>query len=517
MKKIMCIMLCIMATSLTWSQEFHVASGGLVTITPEAYVYSVANVTVDAAGDIVAESDDTDSASLISAANIVGDVTYKRHIGGAADAGTIGTNWHLVSAPVGTEDIATFAAVAANEVSVSGTKYAIAYYKNDNAPFNTHTEEDGRWVYYTTTFSENFVRGEGYSTHRESNGVYTFKGAVDNAAVSVPMVSVSGAHFWFCVGNPYPSFLSTTAVFNDNAANLDAVYQALYVWDGTQYLPKNLATPGEYLAPGQAFMVGADVLSNDPFVFNRNTQAPQQGATDNFYRSASVPNVVVSLSNGNATKTTELKYFSNTTTGLDIGWDAGAYRNGTPSFSIESHLVSDSNGVDFALQALPTSALDNDTVIPLAINAAAGETLTFSVTAKDLPAGVSVYLEDTVNGTFTNLTEGAVELTTATALSGIGRFYIRNSSKVLSVDTVNTVTNALNLYKTDNNIRVTGLTAQGNATIKMYTISGKEVLANQFVAERVKDIALPTNLATGVYIVSVVSENGKINKKLIIE
>ena len=109
------------------------------------------------------------------------------------------------------------------------------------------------------------------------------------------------------------------------------------------------------------------------------------------------------------------------------------------------------------------------------------------------------------------------EITTATALSGIGRFYIRNSSKVLSVDTVNTVTNALNLYKTDNNIRVTGLTAQGNATIKMYTISGKEVLANQFVAERVKDIALPTNLATGVYIVSVVSENGKINKKLIIE
>ena len=87
----------------------------------------------------------------------------------------------------------------------------------------------------------------------------------------------------------------------------------------------------------------------------------------------------------------------------------------------------------------------------------------------------------------------------------------------MGVDENTNPTNAFNLYKTDNTtVRITGLQAQSNATIKMYDITGKQVMAKKFVAQPVKDIALP-NLATGVYIVNVVSDKMEYTKKLLIE
>ena len=81
----------------------------------------------------------------------------------------------------------------------------------------------------------------------------------------------------------------------------------------------------------------------------------------------------------------------------------------------------------------------------------------------------------------------------------------------------NRLSGNISMYKNSNNtIRITGLNLEENVIVKMYSVTGKEVLVKQFVAENIKDIALPT-LATGVYVVNIIANNRELNKKLIIE
>ena len=51
----------------------------------------------------------------------------------------------------------------------------------------------------------------------------------------------------------------------------------------------------------------------------------------------------------------------------------------------------------------------------------------------------------------------------------------------------------------------------------MYTVLGTVVMSTSFKAENVNDVALPENLATGIYLVQVEANGAKQTKKLIIE
>jgi hypothetical protein len=51
----------------------------------------------------------------------------------------------------------------------------------------------------------------------------------------------------------------------------------------------------------------------------------------------------------------------------------------------------------------------------------------------------------------------------------------------------------------------------------LFTILGKEVLTTKFIAQNVQEILVPANLATGVYLVNVVSDLGTFHKKIVVE
>jgi hypothetical protein len=105
-------------------------------------------------------------------------------------------------------------------------------------------------------------------------------------------------------------------------------------------------------------------------------------------------------------------------------------------------------------------------------------------------------------------------VTLNTSLDGIGRFYLHTSSSALSIN--ENITENISIYKTsDTNLRMAGLT-QGNTNIKLYNILGKQVLNQTFKTNGVSDITLP-KLTSGVYIIQLETENGKLNKKIIIE
>jgi hypothetical protein len=518
MKTTTIIMFCLITSSLTWSQQLYVAADGVVRITPTAFVHAGGEVAVIAGGDVTIDSDATHSGSFIVSGSTTGKITYKRYIDDA--------NWHLVSAPVTDQSIPTFVGDAGNAVPQSGTtsNYAVSYYNNTNAAGN-------RWTYHNTvdTAPENqetltsFIAGQGYSMKRTAAGDYTFTGAMANADVSftIPTTTTTGTHLWSAIGNPFPSFLSVNTAADaanllvDNVAALDDSFAFLYVWNGTSYDPIGHAAALQ-LAPGQAFMVRAKSTS-ETFTFKKTLQNHNSGVATFYKSSASTPTISVHLTSGTLNKSANLEFLDDSTAGLDVGYDAGAYQDGTPSFSINTHLVSDSQGIDFTRQSLPTSSLDSEVAIPLSINAGINEEVTFSVETNNLPDGVSVYLEDALNNTFTNLTAAPLKIKITAALSGIGRFYVRTSSRVLSTET-NLVGALINAYKTSNGtVKITGLTSGSAATFSLFTILGKEVLATKFIAQNVQEISLPASLSAGVYIVNVASDLGTFHKKIIIE
>ena len=362
---------------------------------------------------------------------------------------------------------------------------------------------------------------------RTAAGNYTFTGTMANADVSVTIpttTTTDAGHLWSAIGNPFPSFLSVGSVLT--VANLDALggaFTALYVWDATANAGEGAYTVlnktadlSQLIAPGQAFMVRANG-DGKTFVFSKASQQHNSGVATFYKSSASTPTISVHLTNGTSNKSADLEFLDSSTTGLDVGYDAGAYQDGTPTFSINTHLLSDSQGIDFTRQSLPISSLDSEVSIPLSMNASINEEVTFSVDTNNLPDGVSVYLEDALNNTFTNLTDAPLKIKITTALSGIGRFYLRTSSGVLSTET-NFVGSLIDLYKTSNGtVKITGLTSGSAATFSMFNIFGKEVLATKFIAQNVKEILVPASLSKGVYIVSVVSDLGTFHKKIVID
>ncbi|MFY0602723.1 MAG: T9SS type A sorting domain-containing protein [Flavobacteriaceae bacterium] len=504
------------------AQELHVGSGGIVSVTAGDALYVKNNLSIDASGSLTVKSDATSSASLLVSGTSTGDITYVRNISNTA--------WHLVSAPVTSQNIPTFVADGDNGVNFNSGNgnYAVSYYKNTN-------DAGTRWTYHNTSPSAqnqetltSFINGQGYSMNRTSAGDFSFKGGLQVSDVNLTLSTSGTGHFWYCVGNPYPSFLPANNAANgsnnilaSNLSVLDSEHAALYYWDGGGgpeggYKLINNATGAAHFHPGQAFMVRLK-SNNESFSFISSIQSHQTG-TANFYRTTnSIPSIVVSLSNGNQNSTTKIKYISGTTAGLDVGYDAGTYQDGVPTFSLDTHLISDSQGTDFMLQCLP----DNDyesLVIPLAVRASANAELVFSATSTNLPSGTDVYLHDTEENVFVKISEETYQITLSQELQGVGRFYLHTSQSALSVGD-ETLHNDMRIFKTSNeNIRITGLEDLTALSVTMYSVNGKMLMTKSYHASsQQQDVVLPRGLAKGVYLIRVASENGTYNKKIIIE
>ena len=73
--------------------------------------------------------------------------------------------------------------------------------------------------------------------------------------------------------------------------------------------------------------------------------------------------------------------------------------------SVFTRLVEGDEGIDLAIQSLAYSEMW-DKVIPLGINALGGEEMTIGISHRTTPADLNIYLEDTEEGTMTNLLDG---------------------------------------------------------------------------------------------------------------
>ncbi|WP_405563292.1 T9SS type A sorting domain-containing protein [Polaribacter sp. Asnod6-C07] len=470
----------------------NVGISPIITSTQEAAtndltVNSGASVTIESGGALIVEGASS------------GDVTYQVT---AND-----TNWHLLASPVvGAAYDGTWVDVndIDNTTRTVGTNVGIGTYANTGAA-------EGTWTYATDAAeSGTFTNGQGYSFKRDatSNAYLSFTGTVktDNLTSTINQ----NAGNWNFVGNPFSSYILVSDLLNINADNLTDTHENVYVWNGSAYTA--LATT-DYIHPGQGFFVSADNSNASNFTINSRKISGQTGVT--LYKGASKTAITLSINDGTNIKTTEINFSDDKTTGLDPRFDVGTFTGTTKNLDVYTQLVSDNEGVAFMRQSLPNSDYES-MIVPVGIKAAANKEITFSATSLNLPSGVKVVLEDRANNVFTNLDDGNYKITLTEAADGGGRFYLHTSSKsVLSVDD-NVALNSISIYKTTaSTLRIAGL-QQGDASVKLYNILGKQVLNSSFEANGVKDIALP-QLATGVYIVQLQTASGSLSKKIIME
>ena len=292
----------------------------------------------------------------------------------------------------------------------------------------------------------------------------------------------------------------------------------LWFWDQSLsegsggYTQINQASASRFIAPAQGFFVNAKI-SGGTFAFTEAMQSHQ--ATDVFSRTTSNRfEINVAMTNGTATKNTEIYYINGTTTAFDNGYDSSIFGGTNNDFALYTQTVTDSQGRKLGIQSLPDSNYEN-MVIPIGVNATAGTEITFSIAAQNIPAGLDVYIENRTTNTFTKLTDnGSYSITLDADSNGVGQFYLRTTSSALGLE--NVTLEGVSIYKTTNKtLRVIGL-QKGKASIKMFTVLGKQVLQTTFESTGSKDISLP-KLATGVYLVNLQTTHGKMTKKIIIQ
>ena len=428
-----------------------------------------------------------DDATLIFETTSNADVTYTRTIPIS--------EWKLMSSPLSGETVDDLISQNSFTAGTAGN-IGLGFYNNNGA---------SAWNYQVTTGAIENARG--MAINSTSTNI-SFSGLLNTSPVSINLTTGDRTNFNL-IGNPFMAYLNSTAFLNDFNNSIALSEQTIWLWNGTQYVTRNLANPIE-IAVSQGFFVNAAINN---ISVNMNPVMVSHQSTDTFMRQEPKPSFELFVENNDTKRGTKVFFVDGKTTGWDNGYDSSMFGGVTQEFGVFTQLVSNDEGKKLAIQTLPNSDIQT-MVIPVGLIAEANKEVTFSVAATNLPSGVEIYLEDRVNNTFTNLLEGNHTITTKTAVNGIGQYYIHTSAKLSTDDISQNMANVSIYNSAKNEITVTGLQAKAN--VKVFSLLGEELVNTTIESNGVSKVALP-NLSTGVYIVKLNSVLGSTTKKIILE
>ena len=449
---------------------------------------------------IILQADAYNKASLMT--NRVG-------LKGTVQTFVLGNIWTLYS-PVSTgETTASFLQNTDNAIASKESAYGMMDYNTTDNSWNN---------YFTTENADLLTAGKGYCLRRSADGIISSTGSIMSGNYSVTLSNAGEG--WNCIGNPYPSALKMTDeadVDNNflkaNVSSLDKSYACMYIWDdaSASYKIKGNVSFGSRdwglstFPSGQAFFVKA---ANDGAVvsFTPQMQTPHLAFVK---KSAKVswPAVGLTISNGEKSASTVVAFNEQMTNGLDVTYDAGLLR-GSSGLTIYSRLVDD-NGVDFAIQCLPTNY--TSLVIPVGVETNKAGSFKFSLDVNSAPDNHEFILEDRKANVFTSMSNGKVYTATLEAgTQGVGRFFLHVKNGNITTNDVLIDANSISVYNINNTIYING-EVQNGSVAQLFNVNGKLVGIYTLQAGNNKITASLTN---GIYVVTIRSNNQVVSKKL---
>ena len=418
---------------LLFAQNIDVADNATLLIDTGGTMTISGSLTSNTSGSIIIATSRTASGSLLAvdAGNSQGKgITLRRALDGSNE-------WTLIGVPVTGESSSD----VDDNLRTSGSKSAIGHFDP--------SEGNGEFVYFNTNSNTTLVNGRGYLISPSASGNVDFTGTMSHATVTYTLEDESGTYGnWNLIGNPYPSYLhmtndggeATNNFLSVNTNALDASYQAVYAWDGSEYDVYNQTTDNiNYIAPGEGFFVySIDGGANVRFTEAMQTSGKGVNFNASIARGSSsqaqkrVSIFKLELKDNTKDQRDIIKlYFSDereVSKGLDPGYDAGKFFEGSDS-RIFTRLVKDDKGTDFHIQALPYNDL-KDVVVPLGITTKSSS-LELSVKENSIDDFYRIYLEDKLENTIVELDQ-KIDLSFENDNSdGLGRFYLHFTDGVI--------------------------------------------------------------------------------------
>jgi hypothetical protein len=499
--------------SAVTASSLTVGSSATLTVSEAGSIQTSGNFTNN--GTVTFNSTATAYPSMIVGGTATGNITYNRYA--AVD------RWYGISSPVSGQDIDTFISNEDLLVSTNNPSLvALADYNNDGTQYTTDPSiTTGWWQYHQSaqSTSGNFTVGKGKIVRLASDAtdnLLSFTGGINNGTLTVPITTNTTA--FNLVGNPYAASIAVNSVA-DATNNVLTVNSALlseqtaWFWDGSSSayvaVNQNPSQAAKFAPPGQGFFISS-ATGGGNLSFTNAMQTISTTAT--FNRQTEFSKIDLSMSADGQTSATEIVYFEGATTGWDNGYDSTNFSSA--AFQLFTDHVDNAWDDNLSIQSLPPNNYDN-MVVPVGVYASAGQSIAISIGTTNWPEGVNVYLEDTDDNSFTLLTANTAFTTLLDSdENGIGRFYIHTTSNSLGDEDL-TLTDVVIYTPSKDILRILGLSS-GPANVQMFDLMGKQVLNTSFNGQSVNDVKLP-NLNTGVYLVTLVSDEGTVNKKLMIQ
>ena len=521
MKKIGILFLLICFNSQ--SQNLTIQNGGSLTIEKSGSMNVSGNFSNS--GTVTMHSDGDEFSAMKVSGSTSGTITYNRFVN-VADLS--GNEWDLIGSPVGGLSISNFVADNSGILATNGSQFAVGYY--DNATND--------WTNYTTATvasANDFDIGKGYQMGTVSGGtqILAFTGTISANDETQSVINNNAANSgngrrWNLVANPYPTYLNanddadnTNNFLTTNVSKIDSEFLAIYGWDadGTGYTARGHdfnSNAAVYLAPGQAFFIASDDVVGENITFSEAIQTVSPASSDDFIQgdAMSAKEIFLRIYHDDLfIEDTHIKFQDNMSLGLDPGYDLGSFDQ---NVAISSRLIEDDQGTNFSHQQLPLSSMQN-AVIPIVVNQPAGQEFRINLHSATIP-NPNVFLEDVQQGTFTNLYEDDVVISSDSDLVGVGRFYIHMSSETMSNEVGSR--NLLNAYKriNDGHITIEGLSSQtANINVSLYNILGSKVLSTSFDNSLNERIISTQGISYGIYVIELESSGNRVAKKILIK
>jgi len=464
-------------------------------------------------GTVTLNSDSDQFSSLLVHGTISGNIIYNRYVN------SVNTGWDLIGSPVSGLPFSTFILNA--NIATNGSFYAVGSYNN-----TTNT-----WTNATSATSGDLQLGKGYQMATTSGGTLSFTGTIASGDQSVTInnnaaANSSGSGHWNLIANPFASYLYANSNADDtrnfltvNTAAIDDNFEAIYGYNayGT-YTIYNNTNSATYIAPGQGFFVAAAGNGEDQTI--RFTKAMQTtSGTDDFIASkttATSYELVLEM-HQEAKKLGDTKFYfkEGLTLGLDPGYDAGAFNQGSP---LSSRLLAKENAINMGINALSLDHMGG-VVVPLGVNQEAGNPFAIRIANHTLPSDINIYVEDVVEKTLTLVTSQSFGLTPKTKLSGPGRFYLHFTRSSLSVEGIEN-TSLVTAYRGIGHayISIEGLQQFSKpAQIRVYNLLGIKIIDKTISTPAQKETIDTSGIKEGVYLLQINYNHQVLTKKVVID
>ena len=398
-----------------------------------------------------------------------GTTTIERSITGYT-SGTDG--WHLISSPVANQTISGNWTPAGGYDFYALDESVSEYWLNQK----NHPE------------MTNFIPGKGYLVAYETGETKSFTGAMNSAPLTMSGLTNSGGDYagWHLVGNPFTSAINAdlltktdigtnVQVWNTNSASYE-ISSTIPALNGFMV---ETTGGGELNIP-----LNARIHSNTSWF---------KSSEDEILLRANDPA-------GHSSQLSIIRFNPAATEAYDGAFDSHYIAGFAPMF------YSKSSSESFALNTLPQ--LTNETVIPF--DFVKNGSSDFSIEMLKAIPGALIYLTDKKTNTVTNLLENPVYSFNSVEGDITDRFLLTFAS--VGIDNPNV--SQIEIYGYQDVIFVNG--AKAGSDVVVTNLLGQVMMSTTTTGDGVNSIN-GRNLADGIYLVSIISGNSVVSKKVVLQ